>query len=153
MPTPNNKMNNQYEEARVWYDENWPCCIRLDIDWTCRGYDYPDYVVEWIKNDTTNWRKLNDENGGTYEYFARIDKKNATVKYDEARRWYDVNWPGNRLGKLSNWTGRILLDIDWSCRGYEYPDYIVDWIKNDTTNWRKLKDENGGTYEYFARMN
>ena len=23
MPTPNNKMNNQYEEAREWYDANW----------------------------------------------------------------------------------------------------------------------------------
>ena len=69
-------MNNQYEEARVWYDENWPCCIRLDIDWSCRGYDYPEHVVEWIKNDTTNWRKLNDENGGTYEYFVRMIQRN-----------------------------------------------------------------------------
>ena len=68
-------MNNQYEEAREWYDANWPCCIRLDIDWTCRGYDYPEHVVEWIQNDMTCWRKLNDVNGGTYEYFARIDNR------------------------------------------------------------------------------
>ena len=32
-------MNNQYEEAREWYDANWPCCIRVDIVWTCRGVD------------------------------------------------------------------------------------------------------------------
>ena len=31
-------------------------------------------VVEWIKNDTTNWKKINDDNGGTYEYFARINQ-------------------------------------------------------------------------------
>ena len=54
---------NKYEEARVWYDANWPC-------WTCRGYDYPENVVE----HTTNWRKVNDENGGTYECFTRINK-------------------------------------------------------------------------------
>ena len=41
----------------------------------------------------------------------------------------------------------------WTCRRYEYPYYIVDWIKNDTTNWRKINDKNGGTYQYFARMN
>jgi hypothetical protein len=64
---------NKYEEAREWYDANWPCCIRVDIVWTCRGYDYPEHVVEWIKNDTTNWKKLNDDNGGTYEYFARMN--------------------------------------------------------------------------------
>ncbi len=38
-----------------------------------RGYDYPERLVSWIKNDTTNWRKINDDNGGTYEYFSRID--------------------------------------------------------------------------------
>jgi len=65
---------NKYEEAREWYDANWPCCIRVDIEWTCRGYDYPEHVVEWIKNDTTNWKKINDDNGGTYEYFARINQ-------------------------------------------------------------------------------
>jgi hypothetical protein len=65
---------NKYEEARVWYDANWPCCIRVDIEWTCDGYDYPEHVVEWIKNDTTNWKKINDDNGGTYEYFARINQ-------------------------------------------------------------------------------
>ena len=74
-------MNNQYEEAREWYDANCPCCIRLDIDWTCRGYDYPENVVEWIQNDTTNWKKLNDVNGGTYEYFARIDKEVRRTRY------------------------------------------------------------------------
>jgi len=70
-----NIMNNQYDEARQWYDDNWPFCIRLDIDWTCRGYDYPEYVVEWIKNDQTNWKKINNDNGGTYEYFSRINNK------------------------------------------------------------------------------
>ena len=65
---------NKYEEAREWYDANWPCCIRVDIEWTCDGYDYPEHVVEWIKNDTTNWKKINDDNGGTYEYFARINQ-------------------------------------------------------------------------------
>ena len=50
------------------------CCIRVDGAWTCRGYDYPEHVVEWIKNDTTNWKKINDDNGGTYEYFARINQ-------------------------------------------------------------------------------
>ena len=44
MPTPNNKMNNQYEEAREWYDANWPYCTQLDIDWTCRRYEYPNYT-------------------------------------------------------------------------------------------------------------
>tara|TARA_B110000114_G_scaffold164729_1_gene184501 strand:+ start:117 stop:494 length:378 start_codon:yes stop_codon:yes gene_type:complete len=98
--------------------------------------------VDWIKNDTTNWRKINDVNGGTYQYFARMNKKNAIAKYDEARRWYDVNWSGKRLGKLSNWTGRILLDIEWTCDGYDYPELVMSWIKNDITNWKKLNDEN-----------
>ena len=82
-PTPNNRMNNQYEEAREWYDAKWPCCVRLDIDWTCRGYDYPEHVVEWIQNDTACWRKLNDDNGGTYEYFARMNQreKNKNVNH------------------------------------------------------------------------
>ena len=26
------------------------------------------------KSDTTNWKKINDDNGGTYEYFARISQ-------------------------------------------------------------------------------
>ena len=65
-------MNNQYEEACELYRANWPRCIQLDIDWTCRVHDYPEDVVDWIKNDTTNWRKINDKNGGMYEYFARI---------------------------------------------------------------------------------
>ena len=68
-------MNSQYETSRAWFNENWPCCIRVDIEWTCYGYDYPDHVIEWIKNDSTNWRKINDENGGTYEYFARLNER------------------------------------------------------------------------------
>jgi hypothetical protein len=72
--TENFKMSNQHDEARSWYDTNEPVCIQLDINWTCRMYDYPDYVVEWIKNDTTNWVKINDDNGGTYRYFARIER-------------------------------------------------------------------------------
>lgn len=68
-------MNNQYDEAQQWYHDNWPFCIRLDIDWSCRGYDYPEYVVEWIKNDQTNRKKINNDNGGTYEYFSRINNK------------------------------------------------------------------------------
>ena len=35
---------NKYEEAREWYDANWPCCIRVDVSWirlsgACRGVD------------------------------------------------------------------------------------------------------------------
>ena len=74
-------MNNQYEEACEWYHANWPRCIGLDIHWTSRGYDFPEHVVEWIKNDATNWTKLNDDNGGTYEYFARIDKNKHEYVY------------------------------------------------------------------------
>ena len=22
---------NKYEEAREWYNANWPCCIRVDV--------------------------------------------------------------------------------------------------------------------------
>ena len=44
---------------------------RAVSEWTCRRYEYPEHVVEWIQNDTINWKKLNAENGGTYEYFAR----------------------------------------------------------------------------------
>ena len=74
-------MENQlYENAREWFDANWPQCIKLDIDWTSKKYDYPEHVVLWIQNDNTNWKKLNDDNGGTYEYFARINKRQNNEK-------------------------------------------------------------------------
>ena len=74
-----NNIKNEYVEARKWYDNNWPCCLTVDINWTCQRYDYPDYVINWIKNDITNWRKINDDNGGTYHYYSRekqINKHN-----------------------------------------------------------------------------
>jgi len=51
------------------------------------------------KNDSTNWKKLNDENGGTYEYFARIDKR----KYET--RFLDSS--GNELSDESEYNTKL----------------------------------------------
>ena len=64
-------MNKTHDKAREWFHTNWPYVVKIDIDWTTQKYEYPDYVVEWIKSDTNDWHKISDDCGGTYENISR----------------------------------------------------------------------------------
>lgn len=46
-----------------WLDRNCSGVQRLDIEWTAARYDFPDYVIEYIRN---NWVLLHHRNGGCY---------------------------------------------------------------------------------------
>ena len=57
----NNQTDNDWKE---WLQNNWPKLRALDHNWTMERYDFPQYVRDGI---ASNWIKVNNENGGTWE--------------------------------------------------------------------------------------
>lgn len=68
------KTNN----GRIWLYNKFPNMKKMDMDWTARRYDYPEYVCQYIKE---NWVKINDDNGGTYQKPAVEEEKTFGTQY------------------------------------------------------------------------
>ena len=55
------EINN--EKAYNWMSRNIPSCKKIDINTAKEKYEFPDYVIDWIKR---TWIKEKDSNGGIY---------------------------------------------------------------------------------------
>ncbi len=47
-----------------WLNEHFPLVQKVDVNHTMMRYEFPEEVREYI---VSNWTKISEENGGTYQ--------------------------------------------------------------------------------------
>ena len=76
------------ESARDWLYTRFPNMKMMDMNWTARKYDYPEYVCQYIKD---NWKKVNDNNGGTYEKPSIEKEKTFGTQYKNTQSYKEMD--------------------------------------------------------------
>jgi hypothetical protein len=145
----NNQTDNDWKE---WLQNNWPKLRALDHNWTMERYDFPQYVRDGI---ASNWIKVNNENGGTWEepeynrsklqsldtavdYSDTVDTAlqkiiNTAVKDDNGRSFAKV-WKDIGFSKGMDDANKKGLDIMES----EGMDAAVKYMFTDQESGRQL---------------
>ena len=145
----NSDTNNDWKE---WLQNNWPKLRALDHNWTMERYDFPQYVRDGI---ASNWIKVNNENGGTWEepeynrsklqsldtavdYSDTVDTAlqkiiNTAVKDDNGRSFAKV-WKDIGFSKGMDDANKKGLDIMES----EGMDAAVKYMFTDQESGRQL---------------
>ena len=90
-----------------WLRTHWPNARVVDHDWTMKRYDYPQRVIDWIKN---NWIKMNDDNGGTY-YEPNYHARRYPTADEEASKKFTRNLQGTNVVKGMDEANRAALQV------------------------------------------